>query len=104
MSEPIRVVLVDDDPMVRTGLGLILATPVDEPDHRHDEARRRLDDLTDRELEVAHAIGRGLSNGELAAQLSMSVATVKAHVGRIFTQLAVDNRVQIAILVHDAQD
>ena len=73
---------------------------------RDDEARQRaraqLAQLTERELEVAEAIGRGLSNTEIAAQLYMSVATVKAHVGRIFTKLGLDNRVQIAIVVHDA--
>ena len=73
---------------------------------RDDEARQRARDqlrqLTERELEVAEAIGRGLSNTEIAAQLYMSVATVKAHVGRIFTKLGLDNRVQIAIVVHDA--
>ena len=48
---------------------------------------------------------RGDARQLLAAgqSLPMSVATVKAHVGRLFTKLDVDNRVQIAILVHDAQ-
>ena len=58
--------------------------------------------LSDRELEVAVAVGRGLSNAEIAADLHMSVATVKAHISRLFTKLDVSNRVQIAILVHDA--
>ena len=66
-------------------------------------AEGKLATLTDREVEVAQAIGRGLSNQEIAGELYMSVATVKAHVGRLFTKLDVDNRVQIAILVHDAQ-
>jgi hypothetical protein len=43
------------------------------------------------------------SNRRSPRELFMSVATVKAHVGRLFTKLDVDNRVQIAILVHDAQ-
>ena len=66
------------------------------------QAQARLADLTERELEVAQAVGRGHSNSEIAAELFMSVATVKAHVGRLFTKLGVDNRVQIAILVNDA--
>jgi DNA-binding NarL/FixJ family response regulator len=65
-------------------------------------AAQRLGTLTDREREVAAAIGSGASNAEVATSLFMSEATVKAHVSRLFTKLAVANRVQIAILVHDA--
>ena len=74
-----------------------------EADSAKGQAKARLATLTERELEVASAIGRGLSNQEIASELFMSVATVKAHVGRLFTKLDVDNRVQIAILVHDAE-
>lgn len=65
-------------------------------------AQSRLDALTDREREVAIAIGRGLSNADIAAELFMSVATVKAHVTRVLEKLEVANRVQVAICVHDA--
>jgi DNA-binding NarL/FixJ family response regulator len=58
--------------------------------------------LTDREREVAEAIGRGCSNAEIAEELFMSVATVKAHVTRLLTKLEVANRVQIALVAHDA--
>jgi DNA-binding NarL/FixJ family response regulator len=66
------------------------------------EARRRLEDLTDRELEVAQAVGEGKTNAEIGAALYMSVATVKAHVTHLLSKLEVSNRVQIALLVHDA--
>jgi DNA-binding NarL/FixJ family response regulator len=65
-------------------------------------ARTRLDRLTERELDVALAVGRGLSNAEIAGELYLSVPTVKAHIGRLFQKLDVDNRVQIALCVHDA--
>jgi DNA-binding NarL/FixJ family response regulator len=65
-------------------------------------ARELLDRLTDREREVAIAIGQGKSNAEIAAELFMSVATVKAHVSRLLQKLDLDNRVQIALLAHDA--
>jgi DNA-binding NarL/FixJ family response regulator len=65
-------------------------------------ARDRLARLTEREREVAVAVGQGLSNAEVAARLYLSVPTVKAHIGRLFAKLEVDNRVQIAICVHDA--
>jgi DNA-binding NarL/FixJ family response regulator len=67
------------------------------------QGRERLRRLTDREREVAVEVGRGLSNAEIASALHLSVPTVKAHVGRIFTKLQVDNRVQVAICVYDAE-
>lgn len=66
------------------------------------EAAQRLSLVTDREREVALAVGAGASNSEIAAQLFMSESTVKAHVSRLLMKLGVINRVQIAILVHDA--
>jgi len=70
---------------------------------RHEKARGRLATLSAREHEVAIAVGRGLANADIAAELHMSVATVKAHVSRLLTKLGVDNRVQIALLVQEAQ-
>ncbi|WP_374115643.1 LuxR C-terminal-related transcriptional regulator [Streptomyces sp. NK15101] len=55
-----------------------------------------------REREVAVAVGRGRSNAEIAAGLYTSVPTVKAHASRILAELGPDNRVQTALLVHDA--
>jgi DNA-binding NarL/FixJ family response regulator len=69
---------------------------------RHDSAREQLDALSPREHEVALAVGRGQPNAEIAAELHMSVATVKAHVSRLLVKLGVENRVQIALLVQDA--
>jgi DNA-binding NarL/FixJ family response regulator len=69
---------------------------------RRRAAAQRLAMLTDREREVAAEIGSGASNAEVAASLFMSETTVKAHVSRLFTKLDVVNRVQIAIVVHDA--
>jgi DNA-binding NarL/FixJ family response regulator len=71
-------------------------------DARRDSARERLASLSARESEVALAVGRGRANAEIAAELHMSVATVKAHVSRLLAKLDVDNRVQIALLVQDA--
>ncbi|MFG2797946.1 response regulator transcription factor [Streptomyces pseudovenezuelae] len=69
---------------------------------RRARARERLAALNDREREVAVAVGRGLSNAEIAAALYMSVATVKTHVSRVLAKLDLNNRVQIALSVHDA--
>ncbi|WP_433060301.1 response regulator [Dactylosporangium sp. CS-033363] len=69
---------------------------------RRGEARERLARLTGRERELAAAVGQGSSNAEIAAALRMSVPTVKAHVSRLLAKLALNNRVQIALLVQDA--
>jgi DNA-binding NarL/FixJ family response regulator len=70
--------------------------------NRQRHAREQLDGLTDREREVAVAIGQGKSNAEISRELYMSVATVKAHVSRVLEKLGFNNRVQIALLAHDA--
>ncbi|MGC4945732.1 response regulator [Streptomyces sp. DT224] len=65
-------------------------------------ARERIALLADREREVAVAVGRGRSNAEIAAALYLSVATVKTQVSRILAKFGFNNRVQIALIVHDA--
>lgn len=81
---------------------LIRQVTADSADHRRGAAERRVATLTERELDVAHAVGRGCSNAEIASELFMSLATVKAHISRIFTKLDASNRVQVAITMHDA--
>jgi DNA-binding NarL/FixJ family response regulator len=76
------------------------ATPAE---GRTGRALARLGQLSDREREVALAVGRGLSNAQIGAELYLSVATVKAHVSRLLVKLDVANRVQVALLVHDAE-
>ena len=65
-------------------------------------ARARLARLTDREREVAEAVSEGLTNAEIADRLHLGVATVKTHVGALFSKLEVTNRVQIARCLHEA--
>ena len=69
---------------------------------RRRHAREQLERLTEREREVAVAIGHGKSNAEISRDLYMSIATVKAHVSRLLEKLRFNNRVQIALLAHDA--
>ncbi|SCG79770.1 two component transcriptional regulator, LuxR family [Micromonospora echinaurantiaca] len=71
------------------------------PDRR-EAARRRLGELTVRELEIVREVARGHANAGIARRLGMSEATVKAHVSRALAKLGAENRVQLAILVHDA--
>ena len=73
-----------------------------EADDRRRHAREKLNRLTEREREVAVAIGQGKSNAEISGELYMSVATAKAHVSRVLEKLEFNNRVQFALLAHDA--
>jgi len=95
--------VADGDPMLSPSVTRSLIKQVTPPDRsRATEAQQRIESLTERERDVALAVGRGLSNAEIAGELYLSVPTVKAHVSRLFEKLAVANRVQIAIVVHDA--
>jgi DNA-binding NarL/FixJ family response regulator len=72
------------------------------PTDRTSTAADRLTGLTERELEVAVCVGRGLSNSEIASELYLSIPTVKSHVSRLLAKLDSTNRVQVAMVVHDA--
>jgi DNA-binding NarL/FixJ family response regulator len=68
----------------------------------YERARAALAALSSREHEVVLAVAKGQTNAEIAAELYLSVATVKAHISRILTKLGLGNRTQIALLAHDA--
>ncbi|MET7459816.1 response regulator transcription factor [Nonomuraea sp. NPDC005501] len=74
----------------------------EEDDRRRADARRVLSALSDREREVALAVGQGKANAVIAGELHMSVGTVKGYISRILTKAGLDNRVQLALVVHDA--
>ncbi|MEU8915134.1 response regulator transcription factor [Streptomyces nigrescens] len=69
---------------------------------RSEQARRRLETLSDRELEVLALLGEGLSNADAGQRIHMSEATVKTYVSRILAKLGCENRVQAALLARDA--
>jgi DNA-binding NarL/FixJ family response regulator len=57
--------------------------------------------LTEKEREVFDAVGRGLSNTEIAGLVFASESTVKTHVGAILRKLALRDRVQIVVFAHE---
>ncbi|WP_203841105.1 response regulator [Winogradskya humida] len=87
-------------PTVTRQLIAHVAGPGQNPGRR--QALTMLGSLSERERDVALAIGQGRSNAEISQELFMSVATVKAHVSRLLVKLSLNNRVQVALLVHDA--
>jgi DNA-binding NarL/FixJ family response regulator len=59
--------------------------------------------LSERELDIARAVARGRTNQEIAAELFISLSTVKTHITRIQDKLGVRNRVEIAAWSWDHQ-
>jgi len=62
----------------------------------------RLSALTDREREIVAVVAQGLSNDEIAAKLYLSPATVKTHVNRAMSKLAVRDRAQLVVLAYES--
>ena len=66
------------------------------------DAHAKVQQLTDRERDVLALLGAGLSNAQIAAKLYLVEGTVKGHVSTILTRLDLSNRVQAAVLAHEA--
>ncbi|MFE5342426.1 response regulator transcription factor [Isoptericola sp. NPDC056578] len=90
------------EPVLAPDVARRLMAAVAGSDGSRDRARAALDVLTARERDVAVELGRGASNADIAARLYLSVPTVKAHVSSVLDKLGLENRTQVALLVHDA--
>lgn len=71
-------------------------------DTRRTAAQTALSHLTDRERDVVQAIAEGKTNPEIAESLHLGTATVKTHLTNALTKLGLTNRVQLALLAHEA--
>lgn len=66
------------------------------------ETAAAVESLTEREREIAILMAQGMTNAQIGGQLHLSLATVKAHLTRLFLKLGTDNRVSAAMAVRDA--
>ncbi len=62
----------------------------------------RISDLTEREREILAMVGKGLSNDDIAAELVISPATVRTHVGRIMVKLDAHDRAQLVVSAYES--
>lgn len=102
LAAAVRTVAAGQAMLSPTVTKRLISSFVDKTPSRAESARKRLAALTAREEDVVRAVARGLSNAEIGRELRLTEATVKAHVSRVLTKLGLANRVQAAILVHDA--
>jgi DNA-binding NarL/FixJ family response regulator len=89
-------------PSVTRRLIAAFAGHLPDPSTGRSPTDERLHQLTEREREVVLEVARGRSNVEIAQQLHLSQATVKTHVGRILTKLALRDRVQVVVFAYEA--
>jgi DNA-binding NarL/FixJ family response regulator len=89
-------------PSVTRRLIAAFAGHLPDPSTGRSPTDERLQQLTEREREVVLEVARGRSNAEIAQQLHLSQATVKTHVGRILTKLALRDRVQVVVFAYEA--
>ncbi len=79
----------------------ILTRLIDHYTSRAPSPERRLDRLTDRETEVLLLVARGLSNDEIASTLTISVKTVKTHIGNLLAKLHARDRTHLVITAYE---
>jgi DNA-binding NarL/FixJ family response regulator len=94
----VRVVAAGEGLFAPTVMQRLIAAYAAPPARR---TSARLDAITTREREVLTLVGCGLSNSEIAAELHLSLPTVKTYVSRLFTKLAARDRVQLVITAYE---
>ncbi|MEV4889618.1 response regulator transcription factor [Nonomuraea sp. NPDC055795] len=102
LAAAVRTVAAGQAMLSPTVTRRLISAFADRAPSRADRARKQLALLTGREEDVIRCLARGLSNAEIGRELHLTEATVKAHVSRVLAKLGLANRVQAAIVVHDA--
>lgn len=96
------------DAIRRTHIGESLFAPtiltrlIEHYVHRPPRQTQRLGALTERETEVLGLVGQGLSNDEIATNLTISIKTVKTHIGSLLAKLAARDRAQLVITAYES--
>jgi DNA-binding NarL/FixJ family response regulator len=107
-TRPARLVaaihaVVAGEPMLSpSAIGRLVARAPGANGTRAAAARDRIAGLTDSERELAIAVAHGLTDSEIAEELSMTMPNVTVLIPRLFAKLGVNNRIQVALIVHDA--
>ena len=96
----VEAVAAGERPMAPEVVARLVASYVDRPQAASGDLHR-LDPLSDRERDVLALIGAGRSNGEIAAELFISLATVKSHVRHILAKLDLRDRPHAIVLAHE---
>ena len=107
-TDPARLVdaihrVHDGEPFLSPAVTHTLIHAATDAPSAHPGAVRRYATLTDRERAVAVGLADGLTNAQIGTRLSISMASVKAHLSTIFTKLGVDNRVSAAMMVREVR-
>ncbi|HJQ43290.1 MAG TPA: response regulator transcription factor [Jatrophihabitantaceae bacterium] len=97
----IRAVHAGDSLLAPSVTRRMIASFLESPGRGVRRQRTELDQLTAREREILEQLARGLSNAEIAAELSVSETTVKTHVGRVLAKLGLRDRVQAVIFAYE---
>ncbi|MEN3536788.1 response regulator transcription factor [Microbispora sp. ZYX-F-249] len=97
----IRVVAAGDALIAPSVTRRLIAEFAGRPGAAKERPRRPIEGITEREREVLTLVGRGRSNTEIAQDLFITVATVKAHVSRLLTKLDARDRVQLVITAYE---
>ena len=101
LLEAVRIVASGETLLAPTITGRLVAEFVRQPSNDR-AVPRDLIDLTEREREVLTLVGGGLSNAEIGAQLFISPATVKTHVGRVLQKLGARDRAQLVVIAYES--
>ena len=90
------------DPILSPAITRRLMDRAAEDATAHARSKATLAGLTPRERQIVEALARGRTNAEIAADLHLSTATIKAHISRLLDKLGMNNRTQVALLAQEA--